>query len=214
MTPNHPITIHSIYVGQPQTIEDAHGSYHSSIMRTRVDGPVQATLQGLAGDKVTYEGHGGPEADICCHSIEHYHFWKERYGLELTPGIAGENWTLMNADEAGLYIGDVFRVGGIRVQVTCPRVPCGTLARRVGRKDFADLTKKELRTGFFLDVLQEGSVQTGDTWVLEERPNPGLSIQSINRCAYIEFDREVAARFVALPQPPEYWKKKFIPKLG
>ena len=45
-----PILIHSVYIGQPQMITDAQGTWRSSIYRTQVEGPVQLEIAGLVGD--------------------------------------------------------------------------------------------------------------------------------------------------------------------
>ena len=100
-----PITIHSIYIGQPQIMRDEQGEWTSSIYRTLVDGPIELGERSLAGDKVTdTKHHGAPGQAVCCHSMEHYDFWNDHYGIAgtekaLGPGSLGENWTLLNADE-------------------------------------------------------------------------------------------------------------------
>jgi hypothetical protein len=47
------ISIHSIFVGQPETITDQTGSWKSSIFRKAVFGPVEVGLRGIVGDQVT-----------------------------------------------------------------------------------------------------------------------------------------------------------------
>ncbi len=68
------ITIHSIFVGQPQTINDASGTWRSSIFREMVEGPVELTVRGLAGDQVTdTDNHGRlGYQQVCCHPLDHY----------------------------------------------------------------------------------------------------------------------------------------------
>jgi MOSC domain-containing protein YiiM len=203
-----PITIHSIYVGQPQSLADEQGSWRSSIYRERVEGPIALGARGLTGDQVTdTHNHGKPDQAVCCHSMAHYDFWAEAYDIQLRPGNVGENWTLTAADEAELCLYDRFQVGTAQVVITSPRVPCSKQARRVGRKDWVDLTLKELRTGFYLSVAQEGMVMDGDEWQLLERPNPGATLYALNRAVY-HGDPEAAARFLAMPDLDPYWRKR------
>src|SRR5690554_5536641 len=137
------LTIHSIYTGQPQTFHDEHGTWQSSIYRTRVEGAIELGERGLAGDQVSdVKHHGSPSQAVCCHLLEHYQFWNDHYGMSLTPGNVGENWTLSGAGEDEICINDIYRVGTARVRVSGPRVPCFKQARRVGRADWVDLTLK------------------------------------------------------------------------
>jgi MOSC domain-containing protein YiiM len=209
------IAIHSIYVGQPQTFYDEHGTWQSSIFRKPVEGPIELGERGLAGDQVSdTKNHGSPSQAVCCHSFEHYQFWNDYYGMSLTPGNVGENWTLTNADEDQICINDIYQVGTARVRVSGPRVPCYKQSRRVGRADWVDLTLKELRTGFYLWVLTPGRVQAGDLWQLEERSQPGASIGALNRCVYHEFDPAVVQQFLAIPDLHPHWQKRLTTRLN
>ena len=84
-------TIHSIFVGQPKTITDERGTWTSSIYRDCVEGPVPVQKGGLAGDKVAQPYHGGSDADVCVHLLDHYRFWNRHYGMSLGPGNVGES---------------------------------------------------------------------------------------------------------------------------
>jgi MOSC domain-containing protein YiiM len=208
------ISIHSIYIGQPQTFNDEHGTWRSSIFRTPVDGPIALGERGLAGDEVSdTKNHGSPSQAVCCHSLGHYQFWNEHYGMSLAAGNVGENWTLTDADEAEICVNDIYQVGTARVRVSGPRVPCGKQARRVGRADWVDLTLKELRTGFYLWVLTPGVVQAGDLWQLEERTFPQATIHALNQCAYHDFDPAVVQHFVAIPDLHPHWRKRLSARL-
>lgn len=141
--------IHSIFSGQPKTMTDAGGTWTSSIYRDPVMGPIYAQPGGLVGDKVAQPYHGGPDADLCVHLLDHYRFWNERYGMTLQPGAVGENFTLDGITEDNVCAGDIVRVGSALIQVSVMRTPCATLARRIGRPDWVKLTVRENRTGFY-----------------------------------------------------------------
>lgn len=209
------ISIHAMFVGQPQTIEDENGSWRSSIFRDRVEGPVEVTRQGLAGDQVTDTDNHGQTGyqEICCHPLGHYDFWNRKLDLRLRPGNVGENWTLDNADEAAICLEDVYRVGTATVQVSVPRVPCEKQARRVGRADWVKQTLAELRTGFYLRVLSPGWVQDGDVWQLQERPWPWANITAFNRCAYHTADDAFARRYLAQERVHPFWRARLQARL-
>jgi MOSC domain-containing protein YiiM len=205
--------IDAIFVGQPKTLNDERGEWRSSIYRDRVEGPVQVLAHGLAGDKATQPYHGGLDSAICVHLLDHYRFWNEHYGLNLTAGNVGENFTLDPISEDQVCAGDVVRVGSALVQVSGPRVPCANQARRVGRTDWVKLTLSENRTGFYLRVLEPGVVQAGDSWTVEERLNPDGSIAAINRCYNLDFDPELALRLSRMPGLGEWWQDRLRTKL-
>lgn len=200
--------LHSIFVGQPKTITDERGTWTSSIYRDPVYTPVQVQKGGLVGDKVTQPYHGGADADICVHLLDHYHFWQTHYGLNLQPGFVGENFTLAGISEEQICAGDIVRVGTALVQVTGPRTPCANQARRIGRKDWVKLTIRENRTGFYMRVLEASMVQPGDAWQLQERLNPDGSIPAINRCLYLAFDPTYAQRISQMKGLGDWWKQQ------
>ena len=205
--------VQAVFTGYPKSITDQRGTWISSIYRDRVEGPVPISLQGLAGDKVAQPYHGGPGAAICVHMAEHYRFWNARLGMNLQAGFVGENITLDGITEENICVGDRVRLGTALVEVSGPRVPCANLARRIGRTDWVKLTIVENRTGFYLRVLEPGAVQAGDSWLLEQRFNPSGTIPAINRCMYLEFDRDYARTMLDMPGLAEWWKDQARQKL-
>ncbi len=193
---------------------DARGTWTSSIYRDAVPGPILAQPGGLVGDKVAQPYHGGPDADICVHLLDHYHFWNERYSMNLQPGFVGENFTLDGIGEDNICVGDLVRVGTTLIQVTGTRTPCATLARRIGRPDWVKLTIRENRTGFYCAVIEAGIVETGDSWQLQERFNPDGSIPALNRCFFLEFDPVYAQRVTQMKGLATWWKEQFAEKLA
>ena len=174
--------IHSVFVGKPKQLTDARGTWTSSINRDPVDQPVQVDTSGLSGDQNAHQYHGGPDAAICVHLLDHYRFWNQQLGMELGPGLVGENLTLDQVTEDDICVGDIVRMGSTLAQISGPRVPCATLARRIGRADWVKLTIRESRTGFYMRVLEPGTLQAGDAWELQNRLNPQGTIPAINRC--------------------------------
>jgi MOSC domain-containing protein YiiM len=210
---NQSSILYSIFVGKPKPITDERGTWTSSIARDRVQGPVSLQQDGLAGDKVAQPYHGGPDAAVCVHLLDHYRFWEQEYGLTLPPGHVGENFALDNITEDQVCAGDIVRVGSALVQVGGPRVPCANQARRVGRADWVKLTIRENRTGFYLRVLEPGVVEAGDAWELLERLNPDGSIPAINRCMYLAFDPAYAHRVIEMPGLGDWWKEQMGERL-
>jgi MOSC domain-containing protein YiiM len=127
----------SVQVGMPRTIgvEDAPDlmdrEWMSGFFKDPVSGPVEVTPTGLVGDgQADLKNHGGPDKAINVYPTDHFAVWREELGVEFSAGAVGENFTTEGAFEKDVCIGDVFRVGGIVVQITQPRQPCWKLARR------------------------------------------------------------------------------------
>ena len=209
----HPPTVQAVFTGGPKSITDDRGTWTSSILRDRRDGPVLISLGGLADDKVAQPYHGGPGAALCVYLTDHYSFWQQHYATPLQAGSFGENITLAGITEDQICVGDRVRLGTAVVQVSGPRVPCANLARRIGRPDWVKLTILENRTGFYLRVLEPGAVQQGDPWLLEERLNVSGSIPAINRCMYLNFDPGFARAMLAMPGLEQWWKDQARQKL-
>ncbi len=209
VTQNPDITIDSIHIGTPKTYGGPGGVWRSSIYRERISTPVRLELTGLVGDEVAdKEHHGGPNMAVCCHTLTDYAFWNKRLGLGLQPGGVGENWTLAHAREDAICLMDIYDVGTARVQVSKPRTPCQKQGKRVGRADWVRLTLQELRTGFYLQVLEAGTVQSGDTWRLVARPYPGVTLKALNRCVYQAYDPALAAQLDRIAELDAFWQDK------
>ncbi len=213
------ITIHTQSIGQPQTITDDRGTWHSAIFRTPVTEPVFLQTRGLTGDQVAdTKHHGSPDQAVCCQPLAHYDYWNTFYKLfreesQLGPGSVGENWTLTNCTEADIAVGDIFQVGEAVVQVSAPRYPCTKQERKLKLPDFFNEVMAARRTGFYLRVLTPGNVQAGDELQLLERPNPIFTIQLINEHTLGEPDNAMAQQMLALPELATGWKKIIEHKL-
>ncbi len=207
-----PITIHTQLTGQPRTQCDARGEWRSAIHRTPHNGPLTLGLRGLADDRVAdTRNHGSPDQAVCCHPLAHYALWNAEYGLNipdemLGPGSVGENWTLDGATEADICIGDVYVVGSARVQVSAPRFPCTKQERRTGLAGFHERTMQTMRTGFYLRVLTPGITRAGDALILEQRPNPHITVERVNVHMFRVFDTALTQTLLDLPELAEGWK--------
>jgi MOSC domain-containing protein YiiM len=202
----------AVFIGAPNTLRDARGEWRSSIARDLVPKAAQLELQGFVGDQATQPYHGSPELAVCIHSLTHYAFWNTTLDLTLQPGAVGENLTLDVWDESSICVGDVFCIGTARIQISAPRTPCENQARYIGRPDWVKLTIKELRTGIYARVLTPGTLQAGDALVLEDRPNPELTIRELSRCFYHQYNPAVASAFLAADGLMEWWKQRLREK--
>ena len=62
-----------------------------------------------------------PEKAVCVYPASHYPYWRSESSIELVSGTFGENLTVSELTEDSVYIGDVWRIGDARVEVSQPR---------------------------------------------------------------------------------------------
>jgi len=194
------------------------GILRTAIEKRPVDGPVALGPTGLAGDEVaSTRVHGGPEKAVLAYAAAAYDAWRAEDGDRsdaLTAGAFGENLLIAGLDEGTVCIGDSWSVrrGGARepaavLQVTQPRVPCGTPGRRWGRPGLRGRMGASGRTGWYLRVLRPGTLAAGDRLVLLARPHPEWTVLRAWRLAAAAArDAARCAALQALPELSADWK--------
>jgi MOSC domain-containing protein YiiM len=182
------IRLISVQTGVPRTvgIPDAEDrmerAFTSAIWKTPVNGPVWAGRLGLTGDAVANtKVHGGPDQALLMYAVSHYPVWEAELELPMGPGAFGENLTVEGLDEDSVCIGDVLEIGRVTLEVSQPRQPCATLARRHQQPDMIAIVRRNGRSGWYLRVLTEGSVEAGQPIRLSDRPNPAWTVRRAAR---------------------------------
>jgi MOSC domain-containing protein YiiM len=178
----------SILVGTPRTVgtpgaeNRMEREFTSAIWKSPVDGPVQLGSLGLAGDAVAdVRVHGGPDQAVLMYAAAHYPRWERELARPMEPGAFGENLLVEGLDEDTACIGDIYEVGPVRLQVSHPRQPCATLARRHQIPDMIAIVWQTARSGWYLRVLIEGSVEAGQPIRRLDHPNPGWTVRRAAR---------------------------------
>ena len=153
----------SVNTGGASDAEWAGRGKRTAIDKRPVAGPVPVGRLGVAGDEqVDKENHGGYEQALYAYAREDLDWWVERLGRELPEGTFGENITTAGLDISGALIGETWRLGTALVQVTSPRVPCGTFAGWMDERSWVKRFADAGRPGAYLRVLEEGTVGRGD----------------------------------------------------
>jgi MOSC domain-containing protein YiiM len=177
------LKIDTLQIGMPKTYPTRAGATRrTSIYRTPAIGPVFLYTDHLDQDLPSnLKSHGGPEKAVNVYPGEHYAYWQDTLNLPLPPaGSFGENFTTSGWLEENACIGDICQAGDAVVQISQPRRPCATLAWRWDIPDFIDIVNEAGRTGWYLRVLQEGEVKSGDEIILKERLFPEWTIARAN----------------------------------
>jgi MOSC domain-containing protein YiiM len=173
------VTVVSVNVGRPRTVDWQGRQVTSAIWKEAVDGPV--TLEGvnLAGDdQADRRVHGGPDKAVYAYSVEDYRWWAATTGV-LAPGTFGENLTTLGLDLNASYIGDRWHVGSAVLEVAQPREPCFKLGIRMGDEHFPGRFAAAGRPGVYLRIISAGVVTSGDTIEVVTAHQPAVGISSL-----------------------------------
>lgn len=143
----------------------------TGIFKTPAAGPVSVHRLGVADDFIgDLEHHGGPDQAVYLYGADDYAWWSARLGEVLDPGTFGENLTLgASLDDA--RIGDRFEIGEVLLEVTAPRIPCGTLATRMNDVGFVKTFREARKPGAYARVLREGALAAGDAVTFRPAPD-------------------------------------------
>lgn len=207
----------SLNVALPREVRDGDRTVRTGIFKEPVTGRRMLRRTHFEGDgQADLENHGGRSKAAYVYSHDHYAYWESELGLGPLPcGQFGENLTVRGLTEETVHIGDVFRLGGAKVEVSQPRVPCFKLGIRMGSSSFPKLFLKSLRTGFYLRVLEEGELGAGD--LLERIAlGPGqISVRETCRLLHFERgDREGIRQVLSVPALSAEWRRSFEKLLG
>lgn len=206
----------AVFVGQPKTYIAEDGSeWRSAIFKSPVTGPIALGSCTLEGDKVAdTRHHGTPDMALCAYPLSHYAKWNTEFGSALEAGNVGENVTVDGLDEDQICIGDTFQLGTARIQVSQPRFPCYKQERRTGLEGFLKAVFATGRTGWYFRVLEQGTIQAGDSLTLLERPLPDITVATVNAAMFDPAPADVRARLSALELLSESWREALANRKG
>ena len=152
--------IERVNIGEKRSFANDTG--RTGIYKSPVSGAVRLGALGLEGDYVAdQKHHGGLDQAVYVYFLEDYTWWSAKLGRHLAPGTFGENLTISGLASLDLAIGDRLVVGDVVLELTAPRIPCGTLARRMEDREFVKAFRHAERPGSYCRVIAEGEVSAG-----------------------------------------------------
>ena len=161
------------------------GAWTGSEGRTGIDkrsvtGPVTFANNGVAGDVIVdTKHHGGYDKAVYAYAREDADWWETQIGRDISNGAFGENLTTLGIDVNGALIGERWKIGSVILEVAEPRIPCRVFA---GFWDIPTLIKdftNSRRSGAYLRIIQEGTIQVGDEIEIISRPKHDVSIRDV-----------------------------------
>jgi MOSC domain-containing protein YiiM len=170
----------------------------TGIDKQPVGGPVMVTAPGpkgtgavgLAGDRVyDVKNHGGTDQAVYVYAREDLDLWQAELGTSLENGNFGENLTSEGLDVTGALIGERWRIGqDLILEVSCPRIPCGTFEGWLARAGWIKRFTQSARPGTYLRVIEPGLIQAGDPVRIEHRPAHDVTVAVAFRALTLEPD--------------------------
>jgi len=179
--------VKSIYCGESQRIDDGkRAPYNSSYKKSTLKkNEFYINELGFVDDKQSdNENHGGVDKAVCIYTQKYYEYFKKHYNIDLPECAFGENITILDLDDTQVCIGDKFRFGKVLLEVSQPRQPCWKISSIMQIKNLTSLLVKDSKTGFYVRVLEEGSVTKADTLELISREYPQYTIEFVNKCSF------------------------------
>jgi len=175
------MTVISMNTGRPRDVRVNGDTVRTSIWKSPREGRVRAAGVNLEGDEQSdLTVHGGQYKAVYVYPSEHYAYWRaELPDAELPWGVFGENLTIEGLLETGVCIGDRLRIGSAEFQVTQPRQPCFKLGIRFGRADMLKRFVASGRSGFYVSIVGEGDVGSGDAIHFSRRTAGSMSVADI-----------------------------------
>ncbi len=131
--------------------------------------PVQVSKIGIQGDEqADFSVHGGMEKAVYAYPSEHYSFWNELLRREtkrtedIHHGFLGENLTIEGLVESDVWVGDIWQIGEVELQVVKLREPCFKFNARMGYKAAGKAMLQSTYSGWYLQVNTPGTIKAGD----------------------------------------------------
>ena len=207
----------AVSVAQPRVIgERLSEPVLSAIGKQPITARVAVGPMGVSGDsQADPTVHGGADKAVYAYDEGDYHFWEERLGRKLPPGTFGENLTVEGLPSDLVRIGDRYRIGTTLLEVTQPRQPCFKLGMRMNDPHFVAAFAKSLRVGFYLRVIEPGTLGAGDTITPEHRADTVFSIADV-MALYLSKHHDIdrLAAVVEIPGLSAAWREELSERLA
>ena len=169
----------SVNIGKKREVLLKGKIIETGIYKTQVNQAIFLDENHVKGDTIVDRvHHGGINQAVYGYSMKHYNFWQKKYDFVKTNfGLFGENITFDCLDETKIYVGNVYQCGEVVIEATEPRQPCFKLGLVFKTQKIVKEFWNSTKSGVYFKVLQKGSVQAGDEFVLvkEAKDNPTIA---------------------------------------
>ena len=207
-------TVTHLWVGKAQWQNYGGRDIFTGAHKNLVDA-ISVDVNGACGDEQgNLKVHGGPDKALLLYTRDDYEQWI-RDGYDFAPGNFFENLTIDGLSTSDIHLADTLRIGEATVQVSQIRRPCTTLAHRWNMKDLPRLVQSTGRSGFYVRVLQPGTIRTNDTVTLVQREPGSVDLPEVNRVMNIDrTDARSIRALIDAPGMPPRWVSQLQRRLS
>lgn len=175
----------SINIGQKRTQQRKNYIETTGIYKFPVYEPVEIKSLGIEQDVICdKKSHGGPDQAVYVYGMADYEWWSKELKTQIAPGTFGDNLTISGLESPQFNVGDYLHIGEVTLQVTAPRIPCGTFATRMNDPQWVKKFRYAERPGLYCRVIREGFVKAGDPVSIERYTGETISILEMFRDYY------------------------------
>jgi MOSC domain-containing protein YiiM len=202
------ISIKSIALGKAKKYKFGEKEFESGYKKDNFLEEIEVSSLGLLGDnQVDKRFHGGIDKAIHFGSTTHL---KENSNFDKL--FIGCNILIDNHTEEDIFIGDIYQIGEIEVEVSQPRQPCWKIGALFG-KEMSRYISKNHATGWYVRVLKEGKIKISDKMILKKRVS-NISIKDLS--IYLKVppeERAIIDEILNLDAIATSYKKDFLATL-
>ncbi len=183
--PDDPVptfTVLSVNSGRPARLRVGNRETVTGIYKEPIATAVDVGVAGIADDTIGDPvHHGGPDQALYLFSAEDAAWWSQRLARAIPPGFFGENLTL-DRFWPEPRVGDRLQIAGLQLEITFPRIPCATLAARVGDPTFVKAYVAANRPGLYARVLRPGLLRAGAPGTVRPAPSTHPTTRALFDC--------------------------------
>ena len=149
----------------------------TAIDKRAAEGSVKVHGLGLSGDvQASRKHHGGESKAVYAYSQDDADYWAAELGMDIHPGLFGENLRIAGQPVSEAVIGERWQIGERTIlEVTCPRTPCRIFAVRMKQPRWVVRFAEAGRVGTYLRVIRNGTISAGDQITVIRRPDHGVT---------------------------------------
>jgi MOSC domain-containing protein YiiM len=202
----------SLNVGQPQPVHHNGKEVYTSIFKYAIEGERKVSTTNIEGDEQSdLAVHGGKLKAVYSYDISYYHHWKKILQREdWGYGLFGENLTTEGLTDDNILIGNIYQLGSVYLKAIQPRFPCYKINIRFNSESMVQQFTNEAKNGTYFSVVQEGTLQAGDTIELVEASKHKITIQQLVEAYYNKgTDKDILYQILAIEFLPERLRKAF-----
>jgi MOSC domain-containing protein YiiM len=207
--------VEALYAGTLQTLMPE--GQQTGIFKDPISS-AQINEFGIIGDiQADKRVHGGVDKALHQYALNSYQVIAQHYP-DLThvaiAGSIGENISCQGLDDTNVFIGDIFEIGSVIVQVSQPRSPCWKINHRFDTHLLSKFIAEHYITGWYYRVLRIGQITVGDTIKPLERLHESLSIAQFNKIVTCHRPLpDVLAQAANCPRLAPDWKNRLDHRL-